>query len=158
MITRRRFFFDCSTALSMWAFFPVNTGQAAGTPALRFQSLDLIGYQALAAQVNTLFRVGVSPERMVELQLLKARLAEPALVRFRRSADTGIEKFSLIFSGPADDILAAAIHRFEHDKLGRFDMYIGQVGTNGADSVRYESVFNRPARPRPPSEELPVPT
>jgi hypothetical protein len=63
----------------------------------------------------------------------------------RPPPDAANEKFSLVFSGPRDRLLPAAIHRFEHAQLGSFDMYVGPVGPMNSENVRYESVFNRTA-------------
>jgi hypothetical protein len=83
----------------------------------------------------------------VELKLLKAPVAPPTPARpgHRPPGDAGNEKFSLIFSGPKEALLASAIHQFEHRHLGRFEMYIGQIGARDTDGVRYEAVFNQPA-------------
>jgi hypothetical protein len=141
MTTRRKFLFDCSTALAAFALVPVSSFGAGN-----FQSIAEMSHAALAAQVNTFFRVRLASGQMVKLKLLKAPLARPTPSRLgRRSGDAGNEKFSLVFSGPKAALLAAAIHEFEHERLGRFEMYIGQIGTQDAESVRYESVFNRPA-------------
>ena len=128
------------------AVFPIRTfSQPAGAGA--YQSLAQMSYAVLAAQVNTLFRVRLAPGRVVELKLLKARLAPPTPITLGRRlpGDAGYEKFSLIFNGPRDALLASAIHRFEHTQLGRFDMFIGQIGRPEADGVHYEAGFNRPA-------------
>ncbi|HEY2084306.1 MAG TPA: hypothetical protein VGI88_16115 [Verrucomicrobiae bacterium] len=111
------------------------------------QHLDRISYSALAGQINTLFRVRPSPLRTVDLTLLKAPLAPPTPVAFGRPipSDARNEKFSLIFSGPKEELIEPAIYRFEHEKLGAFEMYVGQIGTRETDCVRYETVFNRPA-------------
>ncbi len=100
----------------------------------------------LADQVNTVFRAFPVSGPMVELTLLKAPPAprSPDGLRGRPADDAGNEKFSLIFSGPQDGSLASAIHRFEHDRLGRFEMYVGRIGTEDRERGRYESVFNRP--------------
>ena len=112
------------------------------------QSLGQLSYKSLAGQVNTLFRVRLSPRQVVELKLLKARVAPPTptLPGRRPPGDAGNEKFSLIFSGPKEMLLDSAIHRFEQRHLGTFEMYIGQIGMPDTDGVRYEAVFNQPAR------------
>jgi hypothetical protein len=105
-----------------------------------------LSYSSLAGQINTLFRVHVSPQQVVQLKLLKARVTPPtpAVPGRRPPGDAGNEKFSLIFSGPKETLLASAIHQFEHRNLGRFEMYIGQIGAHDVDGVRYEAVFNQP--------------
>jgi hypothetical protein len=59
--------------------------------------------------------------------------------------DANNERFSLIFTGPNTSPLAAAIHTFEHNELGRFEMYFGEIGLRNGNRIRYEAVFNQPA-------------
>jgi hypothetical protein len=145
-MTRRQFLYDCSAAMAVLAACPIS-GLAGRANTGKFRSLTQITYSQLAAQIHTPFRVYAPSGRVVELTLLKAPLAAPSpLVLGRRPpGDAGNEKFSLIFSGPRDELLSDAIHPFEHDQLGRFNMYIGQIGTRDPKRVRYQSVFNRPA-------------
>jgi hypothetical protein len=147
MSTRRKFLRDCSTVVAALALAPLSSLGRSVLAGGNFQSLEQMSYLVLAGQINTLFRVRVSPRQVVELKLLKAPLARatPSVPGRRAAGDAGNEKFSLIFSGPKETLLASAIHRFEHRQLGRFEMYIGQVGTQDATSVRYEAGFNRPA-------------
>lgn len=113
---------------------------------MRLQTTGQISYKAFARQVNTLFQVHPSSGQVVKLKLLKAPPSRPTPCApgRRPAADAGNEKFSLIFSGPKAMVLAPAIHRFTHDDLGQFDMYIGQIGAEYMDQFRYQSVFNRP--------------
>ena len=129
------------------ALAPMFSVRASAATATEFQPLERMGYSALAGQVNTQFRVRLSPRRVVELTLLKVPLAPTAPIKpdRRPPADAGNEKFSLIFSGPKDALLPPAIHRFEHDQLGRLEMYIGQIGMPDTERVRYEAVFNLPS-------------
>lgn len=147
MTSRRNFLFDCSTAAAGLALAPMNAVSLTAMSGGGFQSLDQMSYPVLAGQINTVFRVRLSPRRVVELNLLKAPLAPPTPITPgpRLPGDAGNEKFSLIFSGPKDDLIEPAIQQFEHQQLGRFDMYIGQIGAQDTRSVRYEAVFNRPA-------------
>ena len=146
MSTRRKFLFDCSTAVAALGLVPLHSAGQLAQPRGGFQSLGKLSYPSLAGQVNTLFRV-LSVGQVVELKLLKARVAPPTPARpgHRPPGDAGNEKFSLIFSGPKEALLASATHQFEHRQLGRFEMYIGQIGTRDTDGVRYEAVFNQRA-------------
>jgi hypothetical protein len=151
MHSRRRFIFDCSAALAALGLVPAASAGWLGRPSGTVQSLDQLSYAALAAQVNTPFRVQASPGQVVELTLLKAPLApplSPAPGR-RPSVIDGHERFSLIFAGPKEGLLEPGIHRFEHRQLGRFEMYVGQIGSQDPARVRYEAVFNRPAPENP---------
>jgi hypothetical protein len=147
MSSRRKFIFDCSAVVAALAVAPLNSFSRPATSSCGFQSLEQISYLALSDRVNTTFRVRLSSDQVVGLKLLKAPLASPTPMRPGRPllGDAGHEKFSLIFSGPKDVLLASAIHQFEHEHLGRFEMYVGQIGTQDTGRVRYEAGFNRPA-------------
>lgn len=146
MRTRRRFLFECSTAVAASALAPMPSFGLPAQAHAKDQSLERMSYSALAAQVNTAFLVRLPPGRAVELTLLKAPLARPS--RYapgrRPPGDAGHEKFSLIFDGPKDALIEPAIHRFEHPRLGWFEMSITQIGACDDQRVRYEAVFNRP--------------
>ena len=146
MKSRRKFIIDCSAVMAVITVAPINLLNRTATSGGGYQSLEQMNYAVLAGQLNTLFRVRVSPQQVVALKLLKAPLAPPTPIRpgHRLPGDAGYEKFSLIFSGPKDALLASAIHQFEHEHLGRFEMYIGQIGMPHPDGVRYEAGFNRP--------------
>jgi hypothetical protein len=147
MSSRRKFIFDCSAVVAALTVVPISSFNQRATSGGGFQSLEQMSYPVLAGQVNSTFRVCIAPRRVVELKLLKAPLAPSTPVRPGRPlpGDAGHEKFSLIFSGPKDQLIESAIHRFEHEQLGRFDMYVGQIGTQDTGRVRYEAGFNRPA-------------
>jgi hypothetical protein len=125
---------------------PMNAIQASAGVSKAFRSIDDLSYPALAAQANTQFRVHTASGKTVQLNLLEAPVARttPAVLGRRPAGDAGNEKFSLIFSGPKDQLIEPAIHQFEHEELGRLEMYIGQIGMCDTYTVRYEIVFNRP--------------
>jgi hypothetical protein len=144
MNTRRKFLFDCSTAVAALALVPI-ASIGASAPSADRRSIRQISHATFASQVNTAFRVQLQAGQVVKLKLLKAPSAPavPALLGSRPAADAGNERFSLVFSGPEDCPLASAIHQFEHDKLGRFEMYIGEIGLRDGIDIRYEAVFNQ---------------
>jgi hypothetical protein len=144
--TRRTFLFDCSVVITAVSLFPF---PVAGTPLISSgRSLDDLSYSDFAAQVGTKFWVRLEPMRTAELDLLKARRAPltPRISSRHPPGDSRHERFSLILSGPKDELLQPAIHRFEHPKLGRFEMFISRIGVVDAAGFRYEAVFNRPVR------------
>lgn len=152
MKSRRKFLFDCSASVAVLALIPTTSFSTFHDGNHR--SLDEISYDSLASQINTPFRVRLSSGRNVKLKLIKASLAPAAFVTpdGQVSGDDGNEKFSLIFSGPKEDLLAPAIHPFEHKQLGRFEMYVGPVGALDGNDIHYETVFNRlPMRPANPA-------
>jgi hypothetical protein len=140
MTSRRRFVLNCSTGLAAITTAPLIF---AATQRKAPSSRDL-NYATFAEQLNTSFRV-VPQFGHTELKLVRVRLApRPAVATAGRlPADADNEKFSLIFEGPGNFALPAAIYTFEHEQLGRFEMYFGEIGLRDSSFIRYEAVFNQ---------------
>ena len=49
--------------------------------------------------------------------------------------------FSLVFVGPPQLVLPQAIYRFEHERIGTFEIFIVPIGRT-AEGVSYEVVFS----------------
>jgi hypothetical protein len=49
--------------------------------------------------------------------------------------------FSIVFRGPGQPRLEQRIYRFEHDRVGSFELFIVPIGMDER-GVRYEAVFN----------------
>ncbi|MGA2010078.1 MAG: hypothetical protein ABSH51_06040 [Solirubrobacteraceae bacterium] len=49
--------------------------------------------------------------------------------------------FSLIFTGPAEPILAQMIHRLEHERLGALDIFLVALAPDAAGAC-YQAVFS----------------
>ena len=62
--------------------------------------------------------------------------------------------FSLLFRGPHPPLLPQQIYPFEHDRLGRFDLFIVPVKRD-ARGLYYEAVFNRVIETTPFENERP---
>jgi hypothetical protein len=144
--TRREFLVYCSGAAAAFTLLPAAALGGEPAPAKLFTVSAAPSYAELERQVNTAFRVRLSPTRVVELTLLNAPLARPAprTAGRRPRPDAGNERFSLVFVGPGDALLDSAIHQVEHDRLGCFEMYLGSIGPRDGTQVRYQAVFNRP--------------
>lgn len=146
MISRRTFVFDCSAVLAGLGSAAIIFGlrRAEARPS---QFNGRLNYAAFAAQISTIFHVRLFSGQVVALQLIKAQLAlRPQVALGRRpSGDADNERFSLIFCGPEHSPLSSAIHSFEHSRLGRFEMYFGEIGVRHNAGIRYEAVFNQPA-------------
>jgi hypothetical protein len=68
--------------------------------------------------------------------------AELELVEVSDGSTHGHVNFSLLFRGPRQPLLAQQIYPVEHDRLGRFDLFIVPVKRD-AQGLYYEAVFNR---------------
>jgi len=95
--------------------------------------LESLNSKSFSEQLHTQFRLlreGLEP---LPLELIEVR-----------EGDTSpkIELFSLHFRGPAAPRMAQEIHTLEHDKLGRFDIFLTAIAGD-AEGITYESVFHR---------------
>jgi hypothetical protein len=145
MRTRREFLLGCSGALAGAVLVPANITVGSEVLNPGFTSLDQINYSLLAEQVKTRFLVRLPAGPAVELILIEAPLASPVRTSQESQAGPMNESFSLIFSGPQDNLLESRLHFFEHARLGRFEMHVGPIGRAVAGCVYYEAVVNRPA-------------
>ena len=83
-----------------------------------------------AGHLNSTFRVRHEPT--TELELVEV---------LDGSAGDHIN-FSLQFRGPLQPLLPQQIYPVEHDRLGRFDLFIVPIRRD-AHGLYYEAVFNR---------------
>ena len=67
---------------------------------------------------------------------------ELELVEVSDGSTDGHVNFSLLFRGPLQPLLPQRIYPLEHDRLGRFDLFIVPVRRD-ANGLYYEAVFNR---------------
>jgi hypothetical protein len=84
-----------------------------------------------ARHVNSIFRFQHEPAA-TELELVEVSDG---------SAGQHIN-FSLLFRGPHQPALRQQIYPVEHDRLGRFDLFIVPIKRD-AQGLKYEAVFNR---------------
>jgi hypothetical protein len=141
MPTRRQFLLSCSALAAAASAAPTI---ALGAP---FRcggiALDQIGFLDFAGMLNTAFRV-VTDSRTVELRLVGAKPTAPSRSANVNGEDAVNEEFSLLFSGPVSDPLTQNTHNFEHQRIGRFQMFVAPVGPLEPGHRYYEAVFNRP--------------
>ncbi len=105
-------------------------------------SLNDLPLATFAAVMNTKFRLCVAAADVVELELIEARAGRSVAPP---PGQPCYENFSLLFAGPLDRPLGQRLYSFEHDQIGRFELFIVPVGY-GAGGLHYQAVFNRPAR------------
>jgi hypothetical protein len=55
---------------------------------------------------------------------------------------TGMEQFSLLFHGPADQMLPQGTYPLAHDALGALALFLVPIGAN-SERVVYEACFSR---------------
>jgi len=84
-----------------------------------------------AEHVNSAFRL-----------LHQPATTELELVDVSDGSTDGHVNFTLLFRGPGEPLLPQQIYPVEHDRLGRFDLFIVPVRRD-ARGLYYEAVFNR---------------
>lgn len=124
MRTRRKFVFNCSALAVSAAILPAS--------AVRWTDITAgeLGFQSFAAELNSRFLTRSGPGQSLEL-----------VEATRKDSTAG--HFSLLFRGDATQPLDQNTYRFEHARLGRFEMFIVPVGRPGETHCYYEAVFNR---------------
>jgi hypothetical protein len=86
--------------------------------------------------LNTKFRVLAEAPRPVELELIEVKgwTTQP-------EEQQGMERFSLIFSGPSDIFMPQNLYRLAHERMGELDIFLVPIAPESG-GFRYEAVFN----------------
>ncbi len=144
--TRREFLFDCSALMAAALTAPTGVVAASTAPCWRKRSLNEITCAALASQVNTPFRIQTAPGRTIKVTLAEVKMGRERPRRAGRPPprDAGNERFSLVFSGARGELLEQNTYAFEHERLGRFDLFVVPIFTRNAAKIDYQAVVNRP--------------
>ncbi len=96
-------------------------------------SLESLNSRIFSEQLHTQFRLLREGAEPLSLELIEVKESDPS---------PQIELFSLHFRGPAAPRMVQQIHTLEHDKLGRFDIFLTAIAGD-AQGITYESVFHR---------------
>ena len=94
---------------------------------------NLLTHEQFAENLNTKFHVSSDGTQIVELEL--AEVSELKLIATQ-------EQFSVAFRGPRDRFLTQGTRPLEHEKLGRFELFLVPVRED-PEGYYYEAVFNR---------------
>jgi hypothetical protein len=109
-------------------------------------TLDQLTLENFSLWQKTKFRVPLDPANTVELELSEVNtLLNPGSARAAANQPAQ-ESFSLIFHGPKDHFLPQRMYTFEHDRIGRFELFIVPIGQKSG-LFHYQAVFNRLIKP-----------
>ena len=99
-------------------------------------SIEHFNYETFAGRLGEAFRIlPVDGGDAVETSLVEAtKLTAAAGLDYARPP------FSIVFRGPTTPALRQGIHRFEHEALGAFELFIVPIEPD-ADGPRYEAIF-----------------
>lgn len=97
---------------------------------------DVQNQASFEKNVNTNFRIELDSHKPVELKLISVtpRVNEP-------HEQAGMERFSVIFSGPPDFFLPQQIYRVVHPDMGEFEVFLVPIAQE-ANGFKYEAVYN----------------
>jgi hypothetical protein len=90
-------------------------------------------HEEFSKHLNTKFRIPISDTEAVDAELTEVT---EHLVSPRQ------ERFSIYFRAANETFLGQGMRRFEHDKMGSFELFIVPMGRD-EEGTSYESVFNR---------------
>src|SRR2546426_5946773 len=92
--------------------------------------------QEFSQHVNTNFRLKLDTPQPIDLKLVEVKgYAKKA------EEESGMERFSLFFTGPADVLLQQHLYPLAHEVMGEMEIFLVPIGRT-ADGFRYEGVFN----------------
>ena len=98
--------------------------------------MAILTEQEFSQHVNTNFRLNLDTPQPTDLKLVEVK-------GYAKKGDeqSGMERFSLFFTGPADPFLPQHLYSLAHDVMGEFEIFLVPLGQK-ADGFRYEAVFN----------------
>ena len=140
-VSRRKFVKGVGTAFAGAALFA--TG---GSVLLNGGLLDVPGRSLVRSTfeqyLGQVFRVRTDKAGTLSMKLIGIRDLPAPAPQDERSAIDREQSFSLMFRGPGSSRLEQDTYRFEHDRMGRFSLFIVPMSpTQSAQG--YQAVFNR---------------
>lgn len=92
-------------------------------------------HEEFSKHVGSKFQIPFADgELELTLTEVKAYMPEP-------NEESGMERFSVFFDGPANLLLPQQTYLLRHEEMGEFELFLGAV-TDNVKGLRYESVFN----------------
>jgi hypothetical protein len=141
MSTSRRSFIKSGSMVALAASIPGGLSKAIQVTAreVSAKSSFALTKAAFEANLKSVFLVRASDSDLVSLKLTKVE----DLRRHRKGkvAAANKEGFSLLFEGPRG--LTQSNYRFEHEKMGKFDLLMVPVESRKKRGHSYEVIINR---------------
>jgi hypothetical protein len=101
-----------------------------------------LALETFLPHVKSKFRVLSDGGQPVDLELAEAAGVAGAHGRVPNKNGMVQEVFSLMFDGPEQPVLPQRCHAVEHEKIGRFELFIVPV-EKISGGIRYQVLFNR---------------
>ena len=78
-----------------------------------------------------------------DAQPIEVELIEAGDVSQQAMGDAKLECFALLFKGGLESRLPQGLHRFSHQQLGEFELFVTPIQHRDQDARYYEAVINR---------------
>jgi hypothetical protein len=106
---------------------------------------DQLKLETFSPWLKSKFRVALDSTNFIEVELASAdALANPG--QPQAAGGSLQESFSLVFHGPDNRFLPQRMYPFEHDQIGRFELFIVPIGQKPG-FIQYQAIFNRLIKP-----------
>ena len=86
--------------------------------------------------VNTSFLATIDGGKEANLELVEVKTYSS-----KQEEQSGMERFSVYFTGPLEPHLPQGLYRLEHNQMGDFEIFLVPISRND-EGFRYEAVFN----------------
>jgi hypothetical protein len=107
---------------------------------------DQLKLETFSPWLRTKFRAILDSANFVEIELAEANtLTYPGQPQSGAKGPMQ-DSFSLVFHGPDNRFLPQRMYPFEHDQIGRFELFIVPIG-HKPGIIQYQAIFNRLTKP-----------
>ena len=94
---------------------------------------DPLQHEVFTAQLNTIFRFQLAPDKEIETELVEVSDLKMYGAQ---------QQFSVTFRGPNEVFLDQGMRHCTHDQMGEFDLFLVPISKD-PQGFNYEAIFNR---------------
>jgi hypothetical protein len=107
---------------------------------------DQLKLETFSPWLKSKFRVTLDSANFLEVELAEANaLTYPGQPQSGAKGPMQ-DSFTLVFHGPDNRFLPQRMYPFEHDQIGRFELFIVPIGKKPG-FIQYQAIFNRLTKP-----------
>jgi hypothetical protein len=107
---------------------------------------DQLKLETFSPWLKSKFRVTLDSANFLEVELAEAKaLTYPGQPQSGAKGPMQ-DSFSLVFHGPDHRFLPQRMYSFEHEQIGRFELFIVPIGQKPG-IIQYQAIFNRLTKP-----------
>jgi hypothetical protein len=103
---------------------------------------DQLKLETFSPWLKSKFRVAIDSANYIEVELAEANVLTYPVQPQSAAKGPMLDSFSLVFHGPENHFLPQRVYPFEHDQIGRFELFIVPTGQKPG-FIQYQAIFNR---------------